>query len=138
MVDLISSCRISRRESICKRCNFLPNENLEGMIKNTGKIHFYKNGIPRLKFNYGMKRYIFVTIPKSGASLSVAKGDYEFSFMVPGFKYPFVVETGVDRNSSFNCVLSSFNLSQVPLLTRGKNFTLRTLTPTLIDGLMMD
>jgi hypothetical protein len=150
MVDLISSCRISRKESVISKISIkrgifgftqflLPNGRREGMIENfnSTKVQLFKNDKIKLWFEgYYTGGCLDFFIPRSGTYFSSCKKGYIFYFQHPGFEHPFEIDTGVERYESFSKVLSSFNLSHVPLLTRGKNFTLRSLTPILIDDLM--
>ena len=144
MVDLIFSCRISRRESVTRRMNLflLPNGKLEGKIEDDDwsddEVHFFKNEKIKLWYKNAYTHNLEFHIPRSGTCFCSCKRGYIFSFHHPSFKHPFEIDTDVERYESFSKVLSSFNLSQVPLLTRGRNFTLRTFTPTLIDGMMDD
>jgi hypothetical protein len=147
MLDLISSCSQGRRESIRilshdkTRLFLLPNGKLEGMIEDywTDGFSFFKNGRLILRCKYAHRGgNLEFQIQKSGTCLSVGKGGYIFFFLIPNFQVPFEINPEIDRYASFNSVLSSFNLSQVPLLVKGRNYTLRTLTPTLIDELMED
>jgi hypothetical protein len=143
MLDLISSCKISRRET--KRIDnsysiifLLPNGNREGIHENEeeGSIIFFKNDKIKLWLENVFTRNLEIYIRRSRINLIVDKHGYKFSFFIPRFKFPFEVNTGIKRTSNFNSVLSCFNIAEVPFFTTGRNFALRTLTPTFVDSLM--